>query len=299
MDEASTKIEQSKTSKEENFPVGSKLIPPNLRKHVMYFYNFARTADDIADTDQLSSDEKLRRLDELEAVLLGNKEPNEDTNCAYLLKKSLEETKTTNQHALDLLKAFRADSIGTIYNNWMDLIAYCRNSAGSVGRYMLDLHKESPSTYWPSDALCAALQINNHLQDCADDLKTRNRIYIPKDWFKELNIDYEEMKKPSESKELRQVFDKVIAGIDGLLVDGSSLPLVMQSRGLRMEVCVIYRLAQKLSKRLKKNDILKKHVDLTKTDWLFSTIHGILDGVIRRKIKCVTKKQKMKKKSQN
>ena len=52
------------------------------------------------------------------------------------------------------------------YRDWDDLIGYCTYSAMPVGRFVLDVHGESPAT-WPAyDALCAALQIINHLQDC-------------------------------------------------------------------------------------------------------------------------------------
>jgi len=56
---------------DENFPVGSFLIRRDLRKHVHAFYRFARTADDIADNPALAADDKIRRLDRLEAVLDG------------------------------------------------------------------------------------------------------------------------------------------------------------------------------------------------------------------------------------
>ena len=57
---------------DENFPVASILIARHLRPHVMCFYDFARAADDIADSDTLSSDEKLRRLDVFERGLDGD-----------------------------------------------------------------------------------------------------------------------------------------------------------------------------------------------------------------------------------
>ena len=149
-------IKRTKDAGGENFPVGSCLIPKKLRPHVMAFYDFARTADDIADSTELSKQEKLDRLNRLERVLLGQEESDDTVKCAETLKKSLEQCGVTNQHALDLLKAFRQDSEGHTYHTWEDVMAYCRWSAGSVGRFMLDLHGENPTAYWPSDALCAA-----------------------------------------------------------------------------------------------------------------------------------------------
>ena len=131
-------IKRTKDADGENFPVGSRLIPARLRPHVMAFYDYARTADDIADSTEIETAEKLERLNKLEKVLIGEAEPDDETRCAAVLKKSLEESNVTNQHALDLLKAFRQDSEGRTYNTWEDVMAYCRWSAGSVA-----LHSDS------------------------------------------------------------------------------------------------------------------------------------------------------------
>ena len=283
-------IKRTKDADGENFPVGSKLIPAKLRPHVMAFYDFARTADDIADSTEIDTAEKLERLGKLEKVLLGEAEADDETRCAAVLKKSLEETKVTNQHALDLLKAFRQDSEGHTYHTWEDVMAYCRWSAGSVGRYMLDLHEENPTAYWPSDALCAALQMNNHLQDCKEDYSDKDRVYLPLNWFKEEEITYKALGDSEACAALKNVFARVTDGIESLLVEGSSLPLVTVNRGLRMEVCLIFRLAQRLVKRLKKHDPLKHKIELTKTDWIIAAILGVCGGLRRKKISCIRKK---------
>ena len=50
-----------------------------------------------------------------------------------------------------------------------------------VGRFVLDVHGESRATWPANDALCAALQIINHLQDCGKDYRDLDRVYIPLD----------------------------------------------------------------------------------------------------------------------
>ena len=282
-------IKRTKNANQENFPVGSFLIPSELRPHIFAFYDFARTADDIADAYGVSAAEKLEKLDALEAVLTQNAHADNETLCAQKLFESLKERNITDQHAKDLLKAFRQDAKGHTYHTWEDVMAYCRNSAGSVGRFMLDLHGENPTAYWPSDALCAALQMNNHLQDCKEDYQNRSRVYIPKDWFKAEELKYEALDDKTTCAAMQRVFNRVTAGIEGLLVEGSSLALVIVNRGLRMEVCVIFRLAQRLLKRLKKKDILKRKVELTKRDWIFASTCGIIGGLRRKKIECLKK----------
>src|SRR6185437_8811128 len=132
----------------ENFPVGSWLIRRDLRAHVHAFYRFARNADDIADNPALSADDKLRRLDRMEAVLDGD--PGGDAPSAALMRASLAETGVDAQHCRDILRAFRLDATKLRYRDWDDLMGYCRYSAAPVGRQLLDLHGESPTATWPA-----------------------------------------------------------------------------------------------------------------------------------------------------
>ncbi len=164
---------------DENFPVGSLLIRRDLRAHVHAFYAFARNADDIADSDALPAAEKIARLDAMEDVLLGRRDTGSPS--AMRLRASLAETGVASCHSTDLLIAFRRDATKLRYANWDELCDYCRYSAMPVGRHVLDLHGEDRATYAPSDALCTALQVLNHLQDCAKDLAALDRCYLPLD----------------------------------------------------------------------------------------------------------------------
>ena len=97
------------------------------------------------------------------------------------------------RHALDVLIAFRMDVTKLRYENWDEVIHYCRYSAMPVGRFMLDVHGESTSTWAASDALCAGLQINNHLQDCGKDFRDLNRVYLPRDALAAAGASVEEL----------------------------------------------------------------------------------------------------------
>ncbi len=161
-------LRSGKTHRDENFPVASWIIHPRHRALILSFYNFVRTADDIADHATLAADEKLRYLDLFEAELLGKGDTQKE---AVSLRRALAERGMAPRHALDVLVAFRMDVTKLRYENWDDVIHYCRYSAMPVGRFMLDVHGESTSTWAASDALCAGLQINNHLQDCGKDYR--------------------------------------------------------------------------------------------------------------------------------
>jgi len=177
---------------DENFPVGSWLIRRDLRPHVHAFYRFAREADDIADNGNLAAAEKVRRLERMGAVLDGA--PGDDAPSAAAMRQSLRVTGVTAQHCHDVLTAFKQDATKLRYRDWDDLMNYCRYSASPVGRQLLDLHGESRATWVPSDALCSALQVLNHLQDCAEDYRRLNRVYLPEPWLIAEGVSIDEIR---------------------------------------------------------------------------------------------------------
>ncbi|HEX4173442.1 MAG TPA: squalene/phytoene synthase family protein [Acetobacteraceae bacterium] len=242
---------------DENFPVGSLLIRRDLRAHVHAFYAFARNADDIADSATLPAEEKIARLDVMEDVLLGRHHTGSPS--ALRLRASLAETRVTPRHSLDLLIAFRRDATKLRYANWEELYDYCRYSAMPVGRHVLDLHGEDRATWSPSDALCTSLQVLNHMQDCAKDLAALDRCYLP-------GVAVEALVGPTETLELRAVFDRLLDRVDELNRAATDLPRLTRSRRLRLETAVIVGLARRLARRLRRGDPLATRVRLTKGD---------------------------------
>ena len=129
------------------------------------------------------------------------------------------------------------------YDNWDDLIDYCDRSAAPVGRYLLDLHGVSKDLYPASDALCNALQVINHLQDCQEDYREMNRVYLPQDWMAGAKIDVDTLNKPFTGRGLRQVIDVCLNETAELLKIARQLPGPMSSRRLAMESAAIIRIA--------------------------------------------------------
>ena len=152
---------------DENFPVGSWLIPAVLRPHVAAYYAFARAIDDIADNPALAPEDKIAQLDGFAAALTTGSDP--AFVKARALRRTLDETGISARHGLDLISAFKQDAVKHRYATWAELIDYCDRSASPVGRFLCDLHGEDKALYPFSDALCNALQVINHLQDCAGD----------------------------------------------------------------------------------------------------------------------------------
>ncbi len=258
---------------DENFPVGSVLIRKELRPHVHAFYAFARNADDIADSSALRADDKLARLAVMEAVLMGRQQ--DGSPSALGLRRSLEATGVPVQHSLDLLTAFRQDARQSRYADWSALLEYCAHSAMPVGRHVLDLHRESRETWPASDALCASLQVLNHVQDCKRDLLGLDRCYLPLDVLDRAGARVEDVRGDAETRALRQVFGELLAQCEALNDTAARLPRLVADRRLRLETGVIIGLARRLTARLRAGDPLATRVKLKGIDVLASIVGAL------------------------
>ena len=270
----------------ENFPVGSWLLPRALRLHIINFYNFARAADNIADANDINIDIKYKKLEQFaEGIKKINSNKNEPSK-AIIMAKSLQETNISNKYCLDLLLAFKQDVSKNRYNNWQELISYCNLSAAPVGRYLIDLHggfkHGDNKNYEASDALCHALQILNHLQDCRDDFQILNRVYLPIDIMENYNVSFDHLIANSTSPELRACFNNILDKVDTLLYEANKFPSNLNSWRLGMESQVIINIAIKLSKKIRKSDPIASKIKLSK----FAYIKCFISGSCRALIKC-------------
>jgi squalene synthase HpnC len=276
--DAST-LRSGKGHRDENFPVASWLIAPRFRPPVLAFYNFVRTADDIADHATLPPQEKLALLDRLDAGLTGA--DNGDA-VAVKLRSVLTERKLSPKHAQDLLAAFRLDVTKLRYRDWDDLIDYCSLSAMPVGRFVLDVHGESRDCWPANDALCAALQIINHLQDCKEDYLNLDRVYIPQDTLAACNTGVEALGAPRATPDLLRCLHTLAARTERLLSESDVFSSLIDEWRLGLEVSVINTLAHRLTRILQARDPLCDRVHLAVPAVAGWTLAGVLTGASRR-----------------
>jgi squalene synthase HpnC len=259
MTEAAISEGSGKGHKDENFPVASVLIAPRHRPVVLAFYRVARMADDVADHPGLSPEEKLRQLALIADSLTGAGEAVAD---AVRLRQVLAERGLSAAHILDLLEAFRRDAVKSRYASWDELMDYCRYSAAPVGRFMLDVHGESRATWPASDALCAALQVINHLQDCGKDYREIDRVYVPGDALAGAGVSVEALGAPAASPALRGVIHALAGRTAALLARSRALGEATRDMRLALEIGVIQTIAEKLVRRLGAEDPLARRVTL-------------------------------------
>jgi squalene synthase HpnC len=259
-----------KGHRDENFPVASWLLSEQRRGPILAFYRFVRAADDVADHPTLPPATKLKLLDDLDDALCG-RGPSDPH--AEPLRLELAETGLSPTHALDLLKAFRLDVRKNRYANWSELMDYCALSAAPVGRFVLDVHGEDPSIWPASDALCSALQVINHLQDCAQDYRRLNRVYLPLDTLAVHGAAVEMLDAPKAPMSLRGALAELARGTSELVARGGAL--IPQIRDVRLgaEIAAIHALARRLARDLESRDPLSEHVHLGKAG--FALVGGL------------------------
>ncbi|MFB7270977.1 squalene synthase HpnC [Streptomyces sp. NPDC056244] len=190
---------------DENFPVAPFFLPRAWRDDLMAVYGFARLVDDIGDGDLAPggadarrlgvapehADDRLVLLDAFEADLRRVFEPEGPRPGHPLLRgliPAVRRRSLTPEPFLGLVGANRQDQLVRRYETYDDLLAYCELSANPVGRLVLQITGTAdPERIRRSDAVCTALQIVEHLQDVAEDLR-RDRIYLPAEDMKRFRV---------------------------------------------------------------------------------------------------------------
>jgi hydroxysqualene synthase len=256
-------LQSGKGHGDENFPVASFLIAPRHRPPVLAFYKFVRAADDVADSPTAAPDAKLALLEQMRASLMG------ESNAVpegVRLRAVLAEHGLSPVHALDLLEAFRRDCTKLRYQDWDDLIDYCRYSAMPVGRFVLEVHGERQSLWPANDALCAALQVINHLQDCAKDYRELNRVYIPEPLLTAAGIGVEALGEDKANPALARVISALARKNAGLLEISRPFAGGIKDGRLALEVDLIQTLADDLNTMLMNRDPLSEAVHHSKMD---------------------------------
>ncbi|MDI9846827.1 squalene synthase HpnC [Rhodoblastus sp. 17X3] len=262
-------LRSGKSGGDENFPVASLLIAAPLRPVILAFYDFVRAGDDVADHPTLPPETKRALLDQLDRSLIGESDAEP---LGVMLRGRLAERGLTDRHARDLLDAFRRDIDKNRYESWDELIDYCRLSAMPVGRFLLDVHGESRDLWPASDAVCAALQINNHLQDCAKDYRAIDRVYVPRDALAAAGARVEDLAAEKATPALRKCLRDLAIRNRALLAEGGRLPREIKDFRLSMEIAVVVRHAFEIADLLIARDPLSENVKLGKGQMLAGSL---------------------------
>ncbi|MEU9797130.1 squalene synthase HpnC [Streptomyces sparsogenes] len=230
----------------ENFPVAPFFLPRAWRTDLMAIYGYARLVDDIGDgdlppggadarllgLDPERADDPLAMLDAFEADLRrvfdgagGTRGVSAAPRHPLLraLRPTVRRHRLAPEPFLGLIEANRQDQRVRRYVGYEELLAYCELSANPVGRLVLGVTgTTSPERVRRSDAICTALQIIEHLQDVAEDLR-RDRVYLPAEDMRRFGVTEADLAAPSAGAPVRALIAHEAARAETLLNEGAPL----------------------------------------------------------------------------
>ena len=253
----------------ENFPVVSFLIPSNLRKHVALVYWFARTADDIADENNYSEEERLIKLNTFEDRFRSLLEKQPADNLMSALKNTITSKNLNPENFLKLLKAFRQDVTKKRYSTFDEVLEYCSCSANPVGRILLELFniRNDKANYY-SDKICTALQITNFLQDIDIDYQ-KGRIYYPAEEMQKFGVSEKMFEIRKNNSNLKELIEFSVNRVMTLFNEGKPLLEYLSGR-FKYEIDWTIKGGETILNKIRGADfdVFSNRPVLTKTDHL-------------------------------
>jgi hydroxysqualene synthase len=260
--------EKLATEHYENFPVGSVLFPKKSRKYIYAIYAFARTADDIADSDKISPEDKLSKLNEMDSKLdkIYNNESVED-EIFIALKDTMDAVNIPVKEFKDLLTAFKQDSVKQKYDEFDELIEYSKYSANPIGHLVLYVSGINDEKLFKlSDYICTALQLANFWQDVSVDLNM-GRIYIPNKEMAKYNYNYALLNERKENNDFINLIKSLVDRTKDLFYKGKELDKYMHGR-LKYELRTMYRGGMSILEKIEKMEykVLSKRVVICSSD---------------------------------
>jgi hydroxysqualene synthase len=253
----------------ENFPVASRFVPKEIRKHVWTIYAFARIADDYADEPGFTLAERMDNLNQWEQYLDECYTGNPTHRVFAALAETVDRFQIPFELFQHLLSAFRADVTVKRYERFEDLLAYCRNSADPIGRMiLLLLNYRSEAMMRLSDSICTALQLTNFWQDVSVDLQ-KDRIYLPLEDLEEFNCSEQDLLNRKVNDHFYSLMAFQVRRTAELFVEGKPL-LSMVGKDLSRELKLTWsggtRILQKIHDQ--NYDVLTKRPTLTRLEKL-------------------------------
>ncbi len=248
----------------ENFTIGSKFIPKNIRKHFYSVYTFCRLTDDIGDESNGDRIENLRIWEkELDKCYISKSSHPyfialENTIKTFKIKKYLFKR---------IITANLMDQKIQYFQTFSDLLNYCKYSANPVGRILLQLlNCSNKNNIFLSDKICTALQITNFLQDIKRDIEN-NRLYIPICDLERFRVNYEEIKKKKYSKNFKKMMEFQVTRTKKLFEEGYNLINYIDKK-LVLDVSLFTMGGLSIISKIEKNnfDTITKRPTLSKLD---------------------------------
>jgi phytoene synthase len=194
-----------------NFSVGFRFLPKVKRRAVYAAYAVCRVADDIADEDVDTTENRRAQLDELQRELDATYEGHPSQPITIALADALKHFAIPKSAFIALIDGCRQDMVKTRYETFDELLQYCELVASSISDISLSIfgYKSDAAIAYGRN-LSTALQLTNVTRDVGDDL-TRDRVYIPAEELQQFGLSERDLFARVEDDRVRALIEFQIA----------------------------------------------------------------------------------------
>ena len=204
----------------ENFSVGTRLLPKDLRPHFYSIYAFCRGVDDLGDE---AAGDRMALLDEWQRQLMLCYGGVPSHPYFIALQDTIRRFDIPVEPFLKLIEANRRDQRVLRHPDYDELLEYCGHSANPVGHLVLYVFGyRDPELHRLSDYTCAALQLANFWQDVARDYLI-GRIYLPADEMQSFGVTEEMIAEGRTTPEFKRLMKFQVDRTRELFVKGDDL----------------------------------------------------------------------------
>jgi len=275
----------------ENYPVASFFLPQEKRPYIQAIYAFSRIADDYADEQNISKDERLTKLNDWEEKLRQCYDGNADHPVFIALKDTVKKNDIPIEPLKDLLAAFKRDVVQNRYDTFEDLLSYCKCSANPVGRLVLMIFNyRDEKLFELSDCICTALQLTNFWQDVRVD-REKDRLYIPIEDMRKYDYSLDCWRDGMLNDGFRKLLRFEVERTREMFYKGAELPSLV-AKDLQLELKLIWFGGMEIIRMIEKNrcDVINSRPQLK----AFSKFQIFLRGFIFNDLSNYKKKRKRK-----
>lgn len=209
----------------ENFHVATAFLPKPLRPHFHAVYAFCRVSDDLG--DEVADTTIATRLLHIWRAMLDEcyDTPELSRHPVFVaLRPTIVACDLPKKPFADLIAAFEQDQVKTRFATLAEDEEYSVYSANPVGSLVLYLcgYRE-PALHALSDKTCTALQLANFWQDVGEDLRQRDRIYLPQDLMEKFGVTEADLRIGCETDGYRAMLQELCIDTRVMLLEGAPL----------------------------------------------------------------------------
>ena len=285
LDQAYAACETIARRQAKNFYYAFRVLPKPKRAAICAVYAFMRHADDLADNEILSRDERLRNtrqwLDEWHRAAAGEPSDNpvfialRDTQRRYEIS-----TELLDQLVEGTLMDLTASADQLVYPTFDDLYRYCYFVASIVGLVSIRIFGYSdPRAEKLAEETGIAFQLTNILRDVREDAE-RGRIYLPLEDLKLHRVTVDQLMSIRGSRKLNsdeRALMKMEADRARAYYAAADKLLPLIARDSRAALWALVKIYRRLLERIEaaEYEVLSNRVRVSTPEKFFILLRGL------------------------